>query len=173
MSKRRLITTEMIKLVRDSVKNGEIVRMGFDDTKSFYIGRAKITRQPGARIFLYFEEGFDSDYGNVWRNDVGGVLQKELKKQDPEIYELIDVNFRALMKKISEDELESFRDNNLIHLKIDDDYYVIIRIIKPNGFYSVKDMHNDYDNDYCNDYMESSYMKVSQQDINNYSNVLF
>lgn len=142
--RKTLITNEMIRLVKDSVKNDELKKIVFDCPKAFYIGRCKITRDIEGKIYLNLEEGYDKEYGILWRNDVGNILKNELKKSDPEIYELIDPKFRALLKRISDDEFESYKENKFAHVKIGDTYYTIIRIVKPNEWYCNKDSKNDY-----------------------------
>lgn len=139
-----LITNEMVNLVKDSLPNDTIVKIDFTKWTTFYIGRCKMTRDPEANVYLKLEEGFDKEYAELWKNDVGNVLQKELNKKDPEVYEVIDKRFRALIKKISEEEAESFAEAGLIHLQIGDALYTIIRIIKPSDLYSNKDYKNDY-----------------------------
>lgn len=142
--RKTLITNEMIKLVKDSIGNDEIKKIEFDGPKSFYIGRCRITRTIDGSIYLNLEEGYDREYGMLWKNDVGNILKNELKKKDPEIYELIDSRFRALLKRISDEELEVFTQNKFAHVKIGDVYYTVIRIIKPDGWYTNKDYKNDY-----------------------------
>ena len=134
----------MIKLVSDCAESDSLNKLSFDHVMAFYIGRCKILRYPDGTICLNLDEGFDKEYGEIWRNDVGGILKKELKKNEPCIYELIDSKFKALLKKISDDELEEFRKNKHAHVKICGEYYTIIRIIKSNGSYSKKDFKNDY-----------------------------
>lgn len=142
--RKTLITNEMIKLVKDSINTDELRKIEFNGPKSFYIGRCRITRNPGGQIYLNLEDGYDKEYGILWRADVGNILKNELKKQDPELYELMDSRFHALLKRISEDELEAFKENKFAHVKIGDTYYTVIRIIKPDGWYSNKDYKNDY-----------------------------
>lgn len=142
--RKTLITNEMINLVKDSIEHDEIKKFDLDGVRSFYIGRCRIIRNPNGELYLNLDEGYDREYGMLWNNDVGNILKNELKKKDPELYEMIDSRFKVLLKKISDDELESFKENKFAHVKIGDSYYTIIRIIKSDGWYCYKDSRNDY-----------------------------
>ena len=143
-----LITNDMIKLVKSSLPYGKIEKYNFDRFVSVYIGRAAINRPTDGKLYLSLEETFDSRYARVWRNDVGEVLRKELSKSEPEIYEFVSKNFKALLKKVRDDEKETLAQRGLVHLIVGDSFYTIIRIIKPDGGYSVKDTKNDYYSDF-------------------------
>lgn len=139
-----LITNDMIKLVKSSLPYGKIEKYNFDRFVSVYIGRAAVNRSADGKLYLSLEETFDSRYSRVWRNDVGEVLRKELSRSEPEIYEFVSKNFKALLKKVRDDEKESLAQRGLVHLIVGDSFYTIIRIIKPDGWYSMKDTKNDY-----------------------------
>lgn len=139
-----LITNDMIKLVKSSLPYGKIEKYNFDRFVSVYIGRAAVNRPADGKLYLSLEETFDSRYSRVWRNDVGEVLRKELSRSEPEIYEFVSKNFKALLKKVRDDEKESLAQRGLVHLIVGDSFYTIIRIIKPDGWYSMKDTKNDY-----------------------------
>ena len=143
-----LITNDMIKLVKSSLPYGKIEKYNFDRFVSVYIGRAAINRPTDGKLYLSLEETFDSRYARVWRNDVGEVLRKEMSRSDPEIYEFVSKNFKALLKKVRDEEKESLAQRGLIHLIVGDSFYTIIRIIKPEGWYSTKDTKNDYYSDF-------------------------
>ena len=143
-----LITNDMIKLVKSSLPYGKIEKYDFNRFVSVYIGRAAINHQADGKLYLSLEETFDSRYARIWRNDVGEVLRKELSKNEPEIYEFVSKNFKALLKKVRDDEKESLAQMGLVHLIAGDSFYTIIRIIKPEGSYSVKDTKNDYYSDF-------------------------
>ena len=143
-----LITNDMIKLVKSSLPYGKIEKYNLDRFVSVYIGRAAINRPADGKLYLSLEETFDSRYSRVWRNDVGEVLRKELSRSEPEIYEFVSKNFKALLKKVRDDEKESLAQRGLVHLIVGDSFYTIIRIIKPDGRYSMKDTKNDYYSDF-------------------------
>ena len=143
-----LITNDMIKLVKSSLPYGKIEKYNFDRFVSVYIGRAAINRPTDGKLYLSLEETFDSRYARVWRNDVGEVLRKEMSRSEPEIYEFVSKNFKALLKKVRDEEKESLAQRGLIHLIVGDSFYTIIRIIKPEGWYSMKDTKNDYYSDF-------------------------
>ena len=143
-----LITNDMIKLVKSSLPYGKIEKYNLDRFVSVYIGRAAINRPADGKLYLSLEETFDSRYSRVWRNDVGEVLRKELSRSEPEIYEFVSKNFKALLKKVRDDEKESLAQRGLVHLIVGDSFYTIIRIIKPDGWYSMKDTKNDYYSDF-------------------------
>lgn len=143
-----LITNDMIKLVKSSLPYGKIEKYNFDRFVSVYIGRAAVNRPADGKLYLSLEETFDSRYARVWRNDVGEVLRKEMSRSEPEIYEFVSKNFKALLKKVRDEEKESLAQRGLIHLIVGDSFYTIIRIIKPEGWYSTKDTKNDYYSDF-------------------------
>ena len=93
--RKRLITNDMIKLVKSSLPYGKIEKYDFNRFVSVYIGRAAINHQADGKLYLSLEETFDSRYARIWRNDVGEVLRKELSKNEPEIYEFVSKNTKV------------------------------------------------------------------------------
>lgn len=144
----RLITNDMVKLVRNSFPYGKIEKYNLDRFVSVYIGRASVNRSADGKIHLCLDETFDSRYNRIWRDDVGEVLRKEFAKKEPELYEFTCKNFKALLKKVSDDEKETLAQKGLVHFMMGDSFYTIIRIVKPEGYYSAKDTKNDYYFDY-------------------------
>ena len=144
MGKKSLITNEMINLVKSSIAEIEIEKVSFDEYRAFSVGRVTLTKEPGEKVYMYLDETFDNEYKSLWKADVGEVLRKEMRKESPELYILKDSKFKALVKKIGDDEMDSFKENWFVHFKIGDNSYTIIRIIKPFHVFSYKDRSNDY-----------------------------
>jgi len=144
MSKKSLITSDMINLVKSVVSTADIEKVVFDECRAFTIGKVTMSRGNTRGVTVYTDDSFDNDYRDVWKNDVGEILRKELHKEFPELYILKDSKFKALLKKISEDELDLFKENGFDHIKIGDNNYTLIRIVKPNLLFSHKDDYNDY-----------------------------
>lgn len=161
MGKKSLITNDMINLVKSSLKEIEIEKVSFDEYRAFSVGKVTLTREPGKKVYMYLDEAFDVDYKVLWMNDVGEILRKEMRKDDPELYVLKDSKFKALVKKISDDEIDSFKENGFVHLKFGDNMYTIIRIIKPYSVFSYRDRTNDY---YIEPKFESYIIETDEDD---------
>lgn len=145
MKKESLITNDMINLVKDSLPNMAIEEVSFDRCRAFSVGRATISKDPDGSVHMYLDETFDSDYRNVWKEDVGEVLRKEMSRKEPELYIFTDPKFKVLVKKIRDEEIESLSERNLVHFMLGDNSYTIIRIVKPDSLFSCRDTSNDYE----------------------------
>ena len=143
----QLITNEMVNLVKNSIASAKLLKLDLSKPRSFYVGRCKVFRDEDGNVSWFLCEGFDKEYGNVWKSDVGGVLAKELKKKNPDVYELVDKKFKALLVRISPVDAESIAKNGLLHISDGLSLYTIIRIIKPDGSFGLRDFKNDYDID--------------------------
>lgn len=144
MKRSKLITNEIKKLVCSACsKVDNINKYKFDHYNRFTIGGVGITYMRGEKPVMNVSESYTTEYANLWRNDVGGILLAELKKQDPEIYEVKTSTFKALLKLISSDELENFTERGFNHVTVGDVHYTILKAIKANNFYS--NLTDDYD----------------------------
>lgn len=142
--RRTLITSDMIKLVKSSIANATITKENFDEVRSFSIGRCTMVRNTDGTLNAYLDTTFDADYKKIWKADVGYVLTKELRKKEPMLYVMSDGRFKALIKLISDDEYDRFKENGFDHFKMGDYWYTIIRIVKKDGGFQFKDSTNDY-----------------------------
>lgn len=129
-----LITKDMIKLVQSSVEP-QITKWDFSNRSAFRIGRVLVTKTGNNRPILYLDQEYDQEYSKMWNDDVGRLFVKELKKQDPQIYEVRDSKFKAIVRLADKDELESLKERGFLHVKLGDDYYTIIRVLRPDDSY--------------------------------------
>lgn len=150
MTKTKLITPDIIKMVQASCNSGaEIVKYSMDCPRRFAIGRVMVIKNPeDKKALLYLDDTCTKDYMSVWRSDVGGILLKELRHCPIDLYELRDDKFKCLMKKVRDDEMEMYSEGKLIHVNIADSHYSIIKIIKKDSDYMIKDFYNDYEDDF-------------------------
>lgn len=150
VDKLSLVTEDLKNLVKASIPSANIRKYEFGFINRFNVGRIIIRYQKGSDPALELPESVNKNYMKLWKNDVGSVFVKELKKESPEIYELVAGSFKALIKKISDDELESFRQNGFDHLVLADSVYTILKAVGSRKSYS--EISDDYelDEDYQN-----------------------
>jgi len=147
--KTKLISADMVKMVKHAVKGKSFNLVKYDTDKYmiFCIGKVKVTKgENEKKPILDLEEGFTKDYGKLWYNDVGKVLARELHKDDPLLYVFSTNQFKALLKRIDEekDDVDWLAERGLVHVKIGDFDYTILRIVSRDGDFSRKDKNNDY-----------------------------
>lgn len=161
MKRSKLITNDIKKLVCSACsKLGSINKYKFDHYNRFTIGSVGIIYILGNKPTLHVSEKYTQEYANLWRNDVGGILLNELKKDEPEIYEVKTSSFKAILKQIQEDELEEFNEQGFNHVTVGDTHYTIIKAIKNNRYYS--SVTDDYDLD--NDFLQDNIITIEEQD---------
>ena len=134
----------MIKLVNSYAAKSTIQKIKFNQYRSFYIGRVSVSRDAEGQVVHYLGDGCDTRYFMIWKDDVGFILTREMKKKDPELYIMSNNRFKAMLKRIDDSELASFTENGYNHVKIGDMNYTIIRIVKPGSRFSERDTINDY-----------------------------
>lgn len=145
-----LITTDIIKMVQHAIiSNPNIVEYKFGNIDYFRVGKILITRAVDSlnkpSTTLYLDEDCDNIYSVAWNQDIGKVLYRELKKTNPFIYELRAEHFKALLKRISSDEIDDFLEKGFVHTKICDAAYTIIKVVKKNVSYYTIERYSDYD----------------------------
>ena len=150
MESKSIITKDIAKLVQTAVKDGcQPTPYVFSHMDSFRVGRVKVGRfvKEGGKIeiILYLDEDYDTAYAKMWRNDVGEVLAKELKKAEPKIFEIKSDLFTALVREIPSEKLDEELSRGMVHLKIVDKAYTIIKVIKKDETYISRDRYYDYD----------------------------
>ena len=137
MKTKRLITESIIRLVKSVCdENLNLSKYEFDHYNKFKIGSFYITMFKSQEPILNIVSECTQDYLKTWKQDVGQIMMRELKKSDPELYEIKSKQFRALIKRIRDDELESFQENGFDHLQIGDAHYTIIKAVRKQDLYS-------------------------------------
>lgn len=145
MTNKKLISKELINLVESELENAEFVKLKLVRFFSIRIGNIIIQKPEDGAPYMIVPEGLGKEYMSLWKNDVGQVVFRELKKDDPALYELKDVKFVALLKKVSHDEEKSFEEKELLHIKIGDSFYTIIKVISSGSNYHNKTNDFEYD----------------------------
>jgi hypothetical protein len=145
MNNKALIKKDVIGLVMSEIDKTELKKLDLTKFFAVRVGNVLVQKPLNAKPFISIPEGLNKDYMSLWNNDVGKVLLNELKKDAPELYELRAVNFTTLMKKVAHEEEESFMDKGLLHIKIGDFYFTIIKVISANSHYHQKT--SDFDPD--------------------------
>ena len=148
--KNKLITADIKKLVQSGCKSeDDLKKFELSTFNVFKIGNASVKVRKGSVPELHIDESFTTEYAKMWRNDIGGVLIKELRKEDPELYEVKTNTFRALLKKVSESELEQFKEKGFDHVTVGDNVYTIIKAVNNKKVYA--DKTDDYEIDHPED----------------------
>lgn len=143
MKKLSLVTDDLIKLVNDSIASSTIRRYELGTMNRFSIGRVIVKCSAGGKPVLELPDSANKEYMKLWKSDVGSVLVRELRKDSPELYELVATNFRVILKKISDDELNSFEEMGFVHISVADSKYTILKAVSGKGHYSAES--DDYD----------------------------
>jgi len=104
------------------------------------------------RPVLYLPENFTGEKLVRWKKDRGGILYKDIKNYLNESIKPEYVMFEGEGKKIiarviDDSQIESFKNSKLLHGKIKDVYYMILKEVKENNKGSVEFNHNTTDND--------------------------
>lgn len=138
MIKRTIITDDIKNLVRSSImENPNINPLDVSLHRKFCVGNVIMIKSKDGRYSLNLPEEFNKEHLMIWKSDVGGVLLNELKQTDKFLFEHIGKEFRVLLKRIREGELESLTQRKLVHITIGDYDYVIIKVVKlPEYMYS-------------------------------------
>lgn len=140
---KNLITTEIINEVKDMLCN-EACRISpyeFEDFTRISIGNIEIVRD-GNTSYLKLPDDLPENYMKFWKEDVGKLLSKDMKKGIySNIFLLETPEKKALLRKINECDEELCKEKGFDHITIGDFSYTILRLI-PNekGFNEI-----DYD----------------------------
>ena len=142
--KTKLITSDIIKLVKSAIKDKpEVKKYILDKYTRLAIGDYVITMFKGEKPVINMGDNQSTDYYKIWREDIGGVLLKELRKEEPELYEIKTNSFKVLLKRIAEEEYLEFVNKKLDHIMIGNFGYTIIKAVNPKKTYG--DKVDDYD----------------------------
>lgn len=172
--KKKLISKDMKDLVQHMINQEAVCVVTYNPERysRITIGSVSIISINGEDPIMSITERYTKEYAELWKNDVGQVLMKELKRKNRKninnLYELQSDKFKALIKLITDDELAEFKEKGLDHIKLDDNYYTIIKIVTPNRHYS--DKIDDYDIDYDVDKLQDDVNDESNEEDNKVSN---
>jgi hypothetical protein len=142
--KNTIITDELKDMVINSItKNPTVESLDMTYHRRFNIGGVVVIIRNDGTLMSYLPDDFTSKHAVLWKADVGGVLMRELKKKDVLLYEHVSENFRVLLKKIREEELEDFKNRKLHHLTIGESDFCIIKAIKATDSMYVNNVKNE------------------------------
>lgn len=141
--KSKLITDDIKKLVQSACNTQNITKYELDHFNSFRLGRVNVTCIKGQKPVMHIDENYDGTYQNIWMHDVGRVLLRELRKENPDLYEVKTSTFKALLKLVTENDIDWIKEDGLIHISIGDNQYVIIKAVSRKKSYS--DSTDDYE----------------------------
>lgn len=144
MVKSTIISDDLKDMVIKSIQNNPIIEpLDMNHHKRFCIGTVSITVLPDGSIMSYLPDDFTGKHGALWKADVGGVLFRELKKKDCLLFEHVSDNFKVLLKKIREEELEDFTKRNLCHFRIAESDYCIIKAVMNTDSLYINNVSNE------------------------------
>jgi len=145
-TKKSLITKSMVKMVQDCIDSiKKIDKVNLSKRISFAIGSIDVIKPVNEKPWLRLGSECDKEYLKTWRSDVGGILLKELNKNDDHMLFVISMDkFDVLSKRIRENEVKEYVQNGMIHILIGDASYTIIKIVKKGSQFSTHDS-NDYE----------------------------
>ncbi len=144
---KKIITKEIISLVQNSYNEAAKVASDkplcvpaeLNSGFTIAIGRVKVTNG-GKNTYLTLADEVNKSYMQDWKKDIGNVFVKDCKKENLGVYyKYFGVGFEALLKRLSDDELEEFNKLGFSHLKLGDYYYMIVKVIPANDTYSFFD----------------------------------
>lgn len=142
--KRKLISNDIKNLVQSALNSGvEPVKFELEHFTRIAIGDVYITKLKGENPIMHITEHFNKEYAKLWNNDVGKILIKELRSDDNNLYEIITNTFKALVKLITNDEIDEFKSKEMNHVKAGDKEYTIIKVVTSKKYYC--DKTDDYD----------------------------
>lgn len=161
MRKTKLITADIIKLVKSALKGDNVVtKYEVGQFDKFMIGNYIVTIKKGEKPVVNLGDNQSSEYFKIWREDVGGILLKELRKDDPDLFELKSSKFKVLLKKIQEGEYLDFCNKKMDHIMIGNDGYTIIKAVP------IKKGYGDKTDDYLLDADEDEEIKKVVKETN-------
>lgn len=144
---KRLITKEIINEVEKMLKCENCVFSKYDisPNETFSIGGISIIVSDGASR-LDLPENVSGEYFKGWLHDVGKILSKDINKNSGErVFELCANGKKALLHKITEDEMESAVESEFNHVQIADFWYTILKVTSESVPYSYNEQILDLD----------------------------
>ena len=161
MRKTKLITADIIKLVKSALKGDNVItKYNVGQFDKFMIGNYIVTIKKGEKPVINLGDNQSSEYFKIWREDVGGILLKELRKDEPDLFELKSSKFKVLLKKIQEGEYLDFCNKKMDHIMIGNDGYTIIKAVP------IKKGYGDKTDDYLLDVDEDEEIKKVVKETN-------
>lgn len=143
---KKIITKELISLVQNSYNNsvndvdtaGALcipaeIPIGF----SIGIGRVLVCNG-GPNSYLVLAEDIGKSYMQDWKKDIGDVFIKDCKRNNLSAYykyKNFDNGSEALLRRISDEEYDDFKEKGFVHLKLGDFYYMLLKVVPPKGSY--------------------------------------
>mgnify|MGYP004443460001 FL=1 len=126
----------------------------------FCVDLITINRGADGHVWLYLSDDADKGYLDIWYKDSGAVLLKAIKKCPENVVEIIYGHMKALCVRLyfPEDYIEEIRKEGLVHLKVGDFEYTIVRVIPDTesfavpAYYSVYDYTKSEDEEEVDDY---------------------
>ena len=144
MIRTTIITDELKNMVSNSVNNNPIIEpLDLTVHKRFCVGNVSMSVLPDGSIISYLPDDFTKDQATLWKADVGGVLVKELKQKDCLLFEHKSENFKVLLKKIRETEVDDFKNRKLLHLTVAESEYCIIKAVKITDTLYINSVRNE------------------------------
>lgn len=138
MNSKQLIKKDVINLIFSEIGNAKIDKLDLSKPFSVRIGNATVFKTVGNMPYIHIPDGVGKEYMSLWKNDVGKVLMNELKRDEPELYEIKTRKFIALAKKIRHEEEPSFVEKGFLHIKVGDFYFTVIKVISTGSQYYQK-----------------------------------
>ena len=143
---KKIITKELISLVQTAYNNALNESDGVEPLCipaeiptgiSIGIGRVRICNG-GPNSYLVLADDIGKSYMQDWKKDVGNVFIKDCKKNNLSVYykfKNFDNGAEALLRRISDEEYDDFKEKGFVHLKLGDFYYMILKVVPRNGSY--------------------------------------
>ncbi len=134
------------RCIQDAIDNGDFEACEYTVKRgtSIRIDRVVVVFD-GDGVYIALDDTVDQTYMILWNMDVGGILKRDFKRKDFEKYlELKTKNSMSLLRRIDDDELETFKANKMDHIYMGNFNYCIIKTIALNETYACKSTYNDY-----------------------------
>lgn len=132
-------TIEEIKQLYDAcAERGQIdcKEYIFSNVASFSMGLVQVVKH-GDTSMLILKPEADKEYMTNWKNDVGNIMARDFKKNSAQgkYFEFCANGIKTLLRRIADDEMESFKEKGFVDLKLGDYYYTVCMCTNTNKSY--------------------------------------
>lgn len=137
----RVVTTDNYKNYREDIlsalRNTTAKSYKFKPSVRMTFDRVTICARldsPSPIIELSLDEECNKTYMEEWTTGIGGIVKKDLKHKNLDVYSEISFNgdYKALLRTISDEELDQFSENKLLSDNIiytGDVNFIIVKIV--------------------------------------------
>ena len=173
---KKIVTNEMIDIINNDIKLTKDIHIDeyeFLTNQSISVGLVTINIHPNG-CYLNLSSDVDKHYMLNWVEDIGEIVVNDFKhKTDAKYFEfrtqLAVPEYKALLRRVRDDEYEEFKEKEFIHFKIGDFYYTLIKLVPANKGYNSKDSIHYIPVETTVEEVEEEYDKSVEEDVHSLS----